>query len=60
LTLSHTHGRLVEQATKTQRDSFNLASDHPDDEIAQLIGKARYMKRLAERRKQPEERSHSA
>ena len=59
LMLSQTYATLVKQTMKKQRVSFGLAYDHPDDEIAQLIGKLRYTKRLAERREQAEEQSHS-
>ena len=60
LTLSQTHAKLVKQTMKKQRVSFGLAYDHADDEINQLIGKLRYTKRLAERREQAEEQSHSS
>jgi len=52
LTLSHTHANVVKQAMRRQRISFGLAYDNADDDIAQLIGKLRYTKRLAERREQ--------
>lgn len=55
LTLSHTEAKQVKQTMKKQRVSFGLSYDHADDDIAQLIGKMRYMKLLAERREAAEE-----
>jgi hypothetical protein len=52
LTLSHTEAKIVKQTMKKQRVSFGLAYDNVDDDIAQLISKLRYTKRLAEHREQ--------
>jgi hypothetical protein len=54
LTLSHKHANVVKQTLRKQRVSFGLAYDNADDDIAQLIGKLHYTKRLAERREEAE------
>ena len=54
LTLSHMEATGVRQTMKKQRISFGLSFDHADGDIAQIIGKLRYMKRPAERREQVE------
>jgi hypothetical protein len=52
LTLSQKHANVVKHTMRKQRVSFGLAYDNADDDIAQLIRKLRYTKRLAERREE--------
>ncbi len=50
LRLSHTRAELVRQKMRKLGIRFGLAFDHQDEEIAQLIDKLYFTKRLAERR----------
>jgi hypothetical protein len=52
LALPHTLAKQVTQAMRHQRVSFGLLYSFPDDDIAQLIDKLRYIKFLAEHREQ--------
>jgi hypothetical protein len=49
----------VTQTIKKLRISFGLIYDHPDDDIMHLIGRLRYMKRLAESRERAEAAAES-
>jgi hypothetical protein len=49
LTYSHTQAEVLTQALRAQRLHVGLEYDHPDHDIKQLIGKVRYMQRVAER-----------
>jgi hypothetical protein len=55
LTLSHTRAETVLRTMKQQRIHFGLEYDHPDSDIQHLIGRLRYMQRLAVRREAAEE-----
>lgn len=57
LTLAHTQAVHVKQAMKKRRISFGLSYDHSDDDIAQMIGKLRYIKLMAVRREAAEAQS---
>jgi hypothetical protein len=52
LTLAQTEAKVAKQTMRKQRVSLGLTCDQPDDDIAQLMGRARYMKRLAAHREQ--------
>lgn len=55
LGLAQTQAALVTKAMSKQHISFGLDYGHMDDDIAHIIGKLRFLKRLAERREQAEE-----
>jgi hypothetical protein len=55
LTLSYTRAEIAMRTMKKQRVHFGLEYDHPDSAVKQLIGKLRYMQRIAERREAAEE-----
>jgi phage-related minor tail protein len=50
LTLSHAQVKQVTQTMRKRGVHFGESNSHVEDDIAQLSGKLRYMKRLAERR----------
>jgi hypothetical protein len=54
LTLSHTRAEVALRTMKRQRVRFGLEYDHPDSDIKQLIGRLRYMQRIAQRREAAE------
>lgn len=54
LTLSHTRAEIAMRTMRQQRVHFGLEYTYPDSDIKQLIGKLRYMQRLAQRREAAE------
>jgi hypothetical protein len=50
LTLSHTRAEIAMRTMKKQHVHFGLEYDHPDSDIKHLIGRLRYMQRVAQRR----------
>jgi len=52
LALAQTKARQTSQTMKKQRVSFGLEYGHMEDDIAHIIGKMRYMLRLAQRKEQ--------
>jgi hypothetical protein len=50
LTYSHTQAEILTQTLRAQRVHVGLDYDHPEHDIKQLIGKLRYMQRVAEHR----------
>ena len=50
LTLSHTQAEVAMRTMRKQHVHFGLEYDHPDNDIKQLIGRLRYMQRIAQRR----------
>jgi hypothetical protein len=50
LTLSHTRAEITMRTMRLQHVRFGLDYDHPDSDIKHLIGRLRYMQRIAQRR----------
>jgi len=54
LTLSQTRAEIVTRTMKKLGVHFGLEYDQPDGDIKHLIGRLRYMQRLAQRRESAE------